>query len=118
MNPEPSDPVERADKRREAIGEGEVKEKPDGTIEQRGHGSMDPTLVPKGKDHPEQGLIRRKTIISTPMSIPLRAAIIRAASRIQKRKQRRGRMQHNVRSPICPTASCRFSSMPTLVPLS
>ena len=55
MKPEPSDPVERADQRREAIGEGDVKEKSDGTIEQREHGNMDASLVPKGKDHPEQG---------------------------------------------------------------
>jgi hypothetical protein len=55
MQREPSDPVERADQRRESLGKGDVEEKSDGTIEQRGHGSMDPTLVPKGKDHPEQG---------------------------------------------------------------
>ncbi|MEA3111938.1 MAG: hypothetical protein QOG58_1737 [Caballeronia sp.] len=55
MNPEPSDPVERADKRREALGQGDVVEKADGSIEQREHGSMDASLVPKGKDHPEQG---------------------------------------------------------------
>jgi hypothetical protein len=55
MSNEPSDPVERADKRREAIGTGDVKENADGTIEQREHGSMDASLVPKGKDHPEQG---------------------------------------------------------------
>lgn len=55
MNREPSDPVQRADERREALGPGDVKEKADGTIEQREHGNMDPTLVPKGKDHPEQG---------------------------------------------------------------
>ncbi|MDR5829308.1 hypothetical protein P9250_15580 [Caballeronia sp. LP006] len=55
MNSEPSDPVERADQRREAIGKGDVKEKADGTIEQREHGNMDASLVPKGKDHPEQG---------------------------------------------------------------
>ncbi|EKS70194.1 hypothetical protein BURK_018990 [Burkholderia sp. SJ98] len=55
MNREPSDPVQRADERREALGEGDVKEKSDGTIEQREHGNIDPTLVPKGKDHPEQG---------------------------------------------------------------
>ncbi|WP_144110278.1 DUF2382 domain-containing protein [Paraburkholderia sp. BCC1886] len=55
MNPEPSDPVERADQRRQAVGNGDVTEKADGTIEQRPHGNMDETLVPKGKDHPEQG---------------------------------------------------------------
>lgn len=55
MNPEPSDPVERADQRREALGDGDVIQKPDGTIEQRPHGNMDETLVPKGKDHPEEG---------------------------------------------------------------
>ena len=54
-NPEPSDPVERADQRREALGDGDVIQKPDGTIEQREHGSRDASLVPKGKDHPEQG---------------------------------------------------------------
>jgi len=55
MNPEPSDPVERADERREALGQGDVVEKADGSIEQREHGSMDATLVPKKKDHPQQG---------------------------------------------------------------
>lgn len=55
MQHEPSDPVERADKRRNDLGEGDVKEKSDGTIEQREHGNMDPSLVPKGKDHPEEG---------------------------------------------------------------
>ena len=55
MSEEPSDPVERADKRRKAVGAGDVIEKPDGTIEQREHGSMDASLVPKGKDHPEHG---------------------------------------------------------------
>jgi hypothetical protein len=54
-NPEPSDPVERADKRRDALGAGDVTQNPDGTIEQKEHGSMDASLVPKGKDHPEQG---------------------------------------------------------------
>ncbi|MEA3127364.1 MAG: hypothetical protein QOD67_4383, partial [Caballeronia sp.] len=33
----------------------DVVEKADGSIEQREHGSMDASLVPKGKDHPEQG---------------------------------------------------------------
>ncbi|KMZ11176.1 hypothetical protein BHUM_06221 [Candidatus Burkholderia humilis] len=57
MEQEPSDSVERADKRREALGDGDgdVKQKGDGTIEQREHGNMDASLVPKGKDHPEQG---------------------------------------------------------------
>lgn len=55
MQNEPSDPVERADQRRKAIGNGDVTEKPDGTIEQKEHGSMDASLVPKGVDHPEQG---------------------------------------------------------------
>lgn len=55
MKSEPSDPVERADERRKAIGSGDISEKPDGTIEQKEHGSMDASLVPKGKDHPEQG---------------------------------------------------------------
>jgi hypothetical protein len=55
MKPEPSDPVERADERREAVGSGDVTENPNGTINQKEHGSMDASLVPKGKDHPEQG---------------------------------------------------------------
>ena len=55
MNPEPSDPVERADQRREELGAGDITQKPDGTIEQKEHGSMDASLVPKGKDHPELG---------------------------------------------------------------
>lgn len=54
MNREPSDPVERADQRREARGDGDIIKKPDGTIEQRPHGNMDETLVPKGKDHPDE----------------------------------------------------------------
>jgi hypothetical protein len=55
MQQEPSDPVERADERRKAIGDGDVTVKDDGTVEQKEHGSMDASLVPKGKDHPEQG---------------------------------------------------------------
>jgi hypothetical protein len=55
MNHEPSDPVERADQRRQSTGDGDVKIKPDGTVEQRVHGNMDETMVPKGKEHPEEG---------------------------------------------------------------
>jgi hypothetical protein len=55
MNPESSDPVERADHRREALVDGDIIQKADGTIEQRPHGNIDETLVPKGKDHPEEG---------------------------------------------------------------
>jgi hypothetical protein len=55
MTNEPSDPVERADKRRQEVGNGDVEQKPDGTIRQREHGSMDASLVPKGKDHPDEG---------------------------------------------------------------
>lgn len=56
MNPEPSDPVERADARRIAGQDGhDVTEKADGTIEQHEHGNMDGSLVPKGKDHPDEG---------------------------------------------------------------
>jgi hypothetical protein len=55
MQNEPSDPVKRADERRKALGEGDVKEKRDGTIEQREHGNIDPSLVPKGKEHPGEG---------------------------------------------------------------
>ena len=51
---EPSDPVERADARRARQHGGDVKETPDG-VEQRPHGNMDGSLLPKGKDHPEQG---------------------------------------------------------------
>jgi hypothetical protein len=55
MNQEPSDPVERADQRRQSTSDGDVKIQPDGSVEQRPHGNMDETLVPKGKDHPEEG---------------------------------------------------------------
>jgi hypothetical protein len=55
MTNEPSDPVERADKRRKELGSGDILEKPDGTIKQREHGNIDPTLVPKGKEHPNEG---------------------------------------------------------------
>ena len=55
MNQEPSDPVERADQRRKQLRDGDVKVKSDGTVEQRPHGNMDATLIPKGKDHPSQG---------------------------------------------------------------
>lgn len=51
---EPADPVERADARRAKEQGGDVKVTPD-RVEQRPHGNMDATLVPKGKDHPEQG---------------------------------------------------------------
>lgn len=55
MNPEPADPVERADKRRADLGNGDVTIKHDGSVKQKEHGSMDASLVPKDKDHPEQG---------------------------------------------------------------
>ena len=55
MNQEPSDPVERADQRRQTTEQGDVQVKDDGTVEQRPHGNMDETLVPKGKDHPDEG---------------------------------------------------------------
>jgi hypothetical protein len=61
MNSEPSDPVERADQRQEALGDGDITHKPDGTIEQRPHGNMDETLVPKGKDHPRGGPVHPGT---------------------------------------------------------
>jgi hypothetical protein len=51
---EPADPVERADARRAQQQDGDVEVTNKG-VEQRPHGNMDPTLVPKGKDHPEQG---------------------------------------------------------------
>jgi hypothetical protein len=51
---EPADPVERADERRARQQDTDVKVTPEG-VEQRPHGNMDPTLIPKGKDHPEQG---------------------------------------------------------------
>lgn len=52
---EAADPVERADARRKAQRDGDVDVRPDGTVEQKPHGNMDSTLVPKGLDHPEQG---------------------------------------------------------------
>ena len=55
MNPEPSDPVERADQRRETMEEHDVTVKSDGTVKQRVHGNMDATQVPKGKEHPSEG---------------------------------------------------------------
>ncbi|MGN6665898.1 MAG: hypothetical protein ACTHKH_02825 [Trinickia sp.] len=50
---EPADPVERADARRAQQPAGDVKVTSDG-VEQRRHGNMDATQVPKGKEHPEQ----------------------------------------------------------------
>lgn len=50
-----SDPVERADVRRNTEGEGDVHVRRDGKVEQRPHGNMDPTLTPKGKDFPDEG---------------------------------------------------------------
>ncbi|CAB3786980.1 hypothetical protein LMG27177_02116 [Paraburkholderia fynbosensis] len=55
MNHEPSDPVERADQRRQRTGDGDVKLRPDGAVEQRAHGNMDETMVPKRKEHPDEG---------------------------------------------------------------
>ncbi|MCP3725112.1 hypothetical protein M3I53_18595 [Paraburkholderia sp. CNPSo 3272] len=52
---DPADPVERADARKNAPGDHDVDVRPDGTVEQKPHGNMDSTLLPKGKDHPEQG---------------------------------------------------------------
>lgn len=52
---EPSDPVERADARRIAKADGDdVTVHDDDTVEQRPHGNMDSTLLPKGKDHPNE----------------------------------------------------------------
>ena len=50
-----ADPVERADARRNAQRDGDVDVRPDGIVQQKPHGNMDSTLLPKGKDHPEQG---------------------------------------------------------------
>ncbi len=49
---EPSDPVERADKRRESIVDPDTGVASDRTVHQREHGSMDASLVAKEKDHP------------------------------------------------------------------
>lgn len=51
----PSDPVEMAEQRKRAVKDGDVTVEADGTVRQRPHGSMDETLLAKGKDHPEQG---------------------------------------------------------------
>ena len=50
-----TDPVERADRRRESVTDGDVEVDADGTVRQKPHGNMDATLVPRGKEHPEQG---------------------------------------------------------------
>jgi hypothetical protein len=55
MNKEPSDPVERADQRRQSSGTGDVSVESDGSVKQKPHGSMDATIVPPGPEHPEQG---------------------------------------------------------------
>jgi hypothetical protein len=55
MNQKPSDPVERADQRREELGDGDVEVNSDGKVEQRPHGNMDTTLLAKDKDHPSEG---------------------------------------------------------------
>jgi hypothetical protein len=81
MMAEPSDPVERADKRREAIGDGDVIKKPDGTIEQKEHGSMDASLVPKGKDHPEQGAYQPEQDHLYPDSKPESEQVARSGQR-------------------------------------
>ncbi|CAM2159172.1 protein of unknown function (plasmid) [Pararobbsia alpina] len=52
---EPGDPVERADKRRQALGHGDVRVAGDGKVSQREPGSMDASLIPEGKAHPELG---------------------------------------------------------------
>jgi len=52
---EPADPVERADRRRDSVKDGDVTVERDGTVRQKPHGNMDDTLVPKGREHPEQG---------------------------------------------------------------
>jgi hypothetical protein len=50
-----TDPVERADHRRESQVGHDVTVERDGTVAQEPHGNMDETLVARGKDHPEQG---------------------------------------------------------------
>jgi hypothetical protein len=50
-----TDPVERADHRRESEYEHDVTIERDGQVTQEPHGNMDETSVPSGKDHPEQG---------------------------------------------------------------
>jgi hypothetical protein len=52
---EPSDPVERAEQRKRSQENGDVSVGRDGTVRQKPHGNMDETLIPQGKDHPEQG---------------------------------------------------------------
>lgn len=54
-NEAPSDPVEMAEQRKRAVQDGDVSVEADGSVHQRPHGSMDETLLAKGKDHPEQG---------------------------------------------------------------
>jgi hypothetical protein len=49
MENEPSDPLERADQRRKAGTDGE-----DGTVAQRGHGSIDETTAPKRGEGPAE----------------------------------------------------------------
>jgi hypothetical protein len=51
---EPADPVERADARRAQQHDNDVKVTREG-VDERPHGNMDPSLLPEGKDHPEQG---------------------------------------------------------------
>jgi hypothetical protein len=55
MNEEPSDPVERADQRRQSPGSHDVTVESDGSVKQKPHGNMDATMVAPKKEHPEQG---------------------------------------------------------------
>lgn len=55
MNTEPSDPVERADQRRGSLENGDVTIERDGSVKQKPHGNMDATMVPEGKEKPDEG---------------------------------------------------------------
>jgi hypothetical protein len=55
MMQQPSDLVERADQRSATHAGRDVKIRPDGTVKQRERGSMDASMIPKGKEQPTDG---------------------------------------------------------------
>lgn len=79
MNPELSDPVERADQRRQASGHGDVEEKSDGTLSSARTETWIKPLCPKARTILMKGFTCRSMTWSSRTAAPTPAMIIRGA---------------------------------------
>ena len=97
MKQEPSDPVERADERRQSIRDRDVHIDRDGTVHQREHGNMDASQVPKERTIRNRGPMCRSMTMSIRISNPRRgvsrlaATICRPSRRKRKAATKRDR---------------------------